>query len=119
MILRQVKVCIMIITMIAISGCAQLQHNQQPTVHCSLAAKHHFQPTNQKDIAIKQSSQQPYLVIGRVYVKTAQNNDQTSPSEQAQQLMKQQAAKLGGDAVIDLHQTDHHYVGTIIHFVQQ
>lgn len=103
----------LIIIIFGLSGCAQ---TQQSSVHSSLASHHNFKPTQPQHIKIVQSTQQPYLIVGHVYVKR-NHFTQHNQNDPVKKLMKQRAAQLGGDAVINVHKTDDHHVGTIVHYL--
>lgn len=113
-----VKAGIAIAIIICLTGCAHLNQTSHSKVKSSLASKQQFEPKQADQIKVAQSTDQPYLVVGQVYVKNSSHFGMHKHSNnQIKQLMKQRAAQLGGDAVIKLHHNQDKHVGTVIRYL--
>lgn len=97
-------------------GCAQIQKAQHP-VQANVSSSEHFSATKPEKVAFHDNPDKPYVIVGRVYVQRQTLLGHKRGIQQAKQLMRQRAAQLGGDAVINLHKTDKQHVGTIVHYL--
>jgi len=115
-------IAIVITISIALSGCASMQHNSpallsQTTVH--QISKKKYIPTEPISVALlkKQNIKTPHRIIGTVQVSNYNLVGVKRQLVSIHDLMQQEAASIGGNAVIIIKQTDKETTGDIVRFM--
>lgn len=99
-----------------LAGCSTINQAHHP-VQTNVSSSEHFSATKPQQVTFHDDPNKPYVIVGRVYVQRQTLLGHNRGIQQAKHLMRQRAAQLGGDAIINLHKTHKQHVGTIVHYL--
>ena len=101
-----------------LAGCAQQKPHYTYGTQFTQTAKNHFQPTNPVCIKMldKSNLHKDYTVIGTVSASLLNFYGIKRQRATLNWLLDKQAAKMGGDALINQHTENGHMVATVIRF---